>query len=123
MTISSPQRPRSIVVIAGVRASSIPVSQISPISALSSPACASRNGGRLAPPDSSSPSSTTLTEIGSLPVTARQARQASTKVITWPLSSEAPRARMQRLPSGRVSSTGSNGSLCHSSSGSTGWTS
>ena len=70
----------------------MPVSQISATSARSSSGLASRNGGRLAPPDSSSPSSRTVTGSGSRPVTAFQARQASTKVISWPLSSEAPRA-------------------------------
>ena len=36
-----------------------------------------------------------MTGTGSLPVTAFQARQASTKVMSWPLSSEAPRARIE----------------------------
>ena len=39
---------------------------------------------------------------GSSPVTAFQARQASTKVSTCPLSSQAPRALITLRPSGRV---------------------
>ena len=46
MTISSPQRPRKDVVIAGVSASHMLVSQISAWSARSSSRLASRNGGR-----------------------------------------------------------------------------
>jgi hypothetical protein len=99
------------------------VSQIRPISARNSSAFAFRNGGRLTPPDSSSPSIRMETGMGSAPVTAFQARQASTKVITWPLSSELPRARMARVPSGAVAMDGANGSCSHNSSGSTGWTS
>ncbi len=83
--------PRSMVVMDGVRASNMPVSQISAMSAASSSRWASRKGGRLSPPDSSSPSSSTVTRQGSVPVAAFQARQASTKVISWPLSSAAPR--------------------------------
>ena len=104
-------------------ASHMLVSQIRPMSARSSSAWALRNGGRLTPPDSSSPSSRIETGIGSLPATAFQARQASTKVISWPLSSEAPRPRIARVPSGRVSMNGSKGSWSQSSSGSTGCTS
>ena len=47
--------------------------------------------------------------IGSEPVSAFQARQASTKVITWPLSSAAPRALMALRPSGSVMRRGSKG--------------
>ena len=50
------------------------------------------------------------------------ARQASTKVMSWPLSSDAPRPRMT-LPAGVSSTAGSKGGLVHSSSGSTGCTS
>jgi hypothetical protein len=123
MMISSPQRPRSEVVMAGVSLSHMLVSQISATSARSSSAFASRNGGRLTPPDSSSPSSRIVTGIGSLPVTAFQARQASTKVMSWPLSSAAPRATMNFDPSARVSIDGAKGSCSQSSSGSTGCTS
>ena len=38
---------------------------------------------------------------GSLPVTALKARQASMKVMAWPLSSQAPRATMILRPSGQ----------------------
>ena len=112
-----------MVWIAGVRGSHMLVSQIRPMSARSSSALSLRNGGRFTPPDSSSPSIRIVSGIGSEPVTAFQARHASTKVMIWPLSSEAPRARMHLLPSARVSIDGSNGSCSHSSSGSTGWTS
>jgi hypothetical protein len=60
---------------------------------------------------------------GSVPVTALNARQASTKVITWPLSSQAPRATMILRPSGSVAIRGANGGVSHRSSGSTGCTS
>ena len=123
MTISSPQRPRRLVVIAGVSASHMLVSQISAMSAASSSLFAARNGGKLTPPDSSSPSSRTVTGSGSEPVTFFQARQASTKVISWPLSSAVPRPTSIFEPSGRVTILGSNGSLSQSSSGSTGCTS
>jgi hypothetical protein len=82
ITISSPQRPRRLVVIAGVLPAEMAVSQTSATSARSSLAFARRNGGRLTPPDSSSPSSRIATGIGKLPVTAFQARQASTKVLS-----------------------------------------
>ena len=61
--------------------------------------------------------------IGSSPVTAFQARQASTKVLTWPLSSQAPRALITLRPSGSVAILGSKGGVSHKSSGSTGCTS
>ena len=48
---------------------------------------ASRNGTKFFDPTSSSPSMTMVTSTGSEPVTDFQARQASTKVISWPLSS------------------------------------
>ena len=56
-------------------------------------------------------------------MTALKARSASTKVITWPLSSQAPRATMILRPSGVVAIRGSNGGVSHSDSGSTGCTS
>ena len=71
-------------------------------------------------PDSSSPSTISLMVTGgaSPPDAATAARTPSEWMSTCPLSSEAPR------PSSRPSrSTGSNGGLSHSSSGSTGWTS
>ncbi len=52
----------------------------------------SRNGIMLGLPISSSPSSSTVRLTGSLPVAPIQARHASTKVMSWPLSSAAPRA-------------------------------
>ncbi len=55
------------------------------------PRCPRGSGGRLALPDSSSPSRIIETLTGSLPATLIQARQASTKVMSWPLSSDAPR--------------------------------
>ena len=112
-----------MVWMAGVRASHMLVSQIRPMSACSSALFRCRKGGRLTPPDSSSPSSRMVTGIGRLPVTAFQARQASMKAITWPLSSDAPRPLMTRVPSARVANCGSKGSWSQSSSGSTGCTS
>lgn len=123
MTISSFSTPRSMVVTAGVSASHMSVSQTSTTSALSSAPVLSRKGGRLGLEISSSPSNSTEIWIGRLPVTAFQARHASTKVKSWPLSSDAPRATMWVSPSGCGTSLGSNGSECHRLSGSTGWTS
>ena len=71
-------------------------------------------------PDSSSPSMSSLMVTGgaAAELAASQARTPREWNSTCPLSSEAPR------PSSRPSrSAGSNGGLCHSSSGSTGWTS
>ena len=48
---------------------------------------------------------------GSAPVTALQARHASTKVMTWPLSSQAPRATMILRPPASVAMRGSNGGV------------
>jgi hypothetical protein len=112
-----------MVVIAGVSSSHMSVSQTSMMSAFSSGAAASRKAGRLGLPDSSSPSSRTETRIGNLPATAFQALQASRKVNSAPLSSDAPRATMCVSPSGCGTSTGSNGSEFHRLSGSTGCTS
>ena len=61
--------------------------------------------------------------MGSLPVTFFQARQASTKVISWPLSSAVPRPTRIFAPSGPAMIFGSKGSFSQSSIGSTGWTS
>ena len=73
----------------------------------------SRNGTKFFEPTSSSPSMTMVTSTGSEPVTDFQARQASTKVINWPLSSSAPRATMILRPSAWSVTTGSNGGRCH----------
>jgi hypothetical protein len=56
-------------------------------------------------------------------VTAANARHASTKVITWPLSSQAPRATMILRPSGSVAMRGANGGASQRLMGSTGCTS
>jgi hypothetical protein len=45
------------------------------------------------------------------------------KVMTWPLSSQAPRAEITLRPSGSVLIFGSKGGVCHRSKGSTGCTS
>ena len=68
-SISSPTMPRSIVVIDGVSGSNMSVSQTSATSALSSSFAEARNGGRLLPPDSSSPSKHKVMLTGSVPVT------------------------------------------------------
>ncbi len=93
-----------MVVIDGVSASHMPVSQTSARSARSASRLAATKAGRDGEPDSSSPSNSTVTSQGRPPV-SRKARQASTKVMSWPLSSEAPRATM-RPPS---CSSGLNG--------------
>ena len=111
-----------MVAIAGVSMSHMPVSETTQTSARSSSRCASRNGTRLGLPDSSSPSRNTLTLTGGVPWTSCQARSASSQVITWPLSSTAPRATI-RGPRSVVTSVGSNGGLSQSASGSTGCTS
>ena len=74
----------------------MPVSQTSAKSAFSSAALSRTKAGRLTEPDSSSPSTMMVTPIGRSPVSAIVARSASTKVMTWPLSSQAPRATMTR---------------------------
>ena len=48
---------------------------------------------------------------------------ASTKVISWPLSSSAPRATIALRPSGKVRTAGSNGGFSQRFNGSTGCTS
>ena len=60
---------------------------------------------------------------GSDPFEAFQARQASTKVISCPLSSEDPRPVMTLRPGEISLIAGSNGGSVHRLSGSTGWTS
>ena len=101
----------------------MPVSQTSAKSALSSSLIFSMNGTKFFDPISSSPSMIMVMSTGSDPVTDFQARQASTKVITCPLSSSAPRATMILRPSAWVVTAGSNGGRCQRLSGSTGWTS
>ena len=59
--------PRSLVVIAGVSTSHIPVSLISATSAASSALFARRNGSRLTDPTSSSPSISTVMRAGMPP--------------------------------------------------------
>ena len=72
----------------------MPVSQTSTRSAFSSLAFSARKAGSEGEPVSSSPSNSTLTLQGRPPV-SRKARQASRKVINWPLSSQAPRATIR----------------------------
>ena len=110
-----------MVVIAGVLASHIEVSQTSSRSALSDLAYLVRNAGSDGEPVSSSPSNSRLTLQGRPPF-SRKARQASTNVINWPLSSAAPRATM-RSPCSPASRRGEKGGVFQSSSGSGGWTS
>jgi len=102
-------------------ASHIAVSQTSARSAFSVLAFLARNAGREGEPVSSSPSISTLTLQGRPPL-RRKARQASIKVINWPLSSQAPRATI-RCPFGPSAKRGSKGGVVHSSMGSTGCTS
>ena len=83
-------------------ASHMLVSQTSARSCLSSAALSLTKPNRWFEPHSSSPSIIMVIGSGSAPVTALKARQASTKVITWPLSSQAPRATMILRPSGSV---------------------
>ena len=117
--ISSPNRPRSMVTIAGVLLSNNPVSQINTMSDVSSAAFSFIKGIKLGDPLSSSPSKKKVILQGNVPCTAFHARQASTKVINCPLSSDDPRPRITG-PLSVCSTAGSNGSRCHSSMGSTG---
>ena len=87
-----------MVEIAGVLRSHIEVSQTSAMSAFSSSAFSVRNGIMLGLADSSSPSKSTVRLTGSRPVSAIQARAASTKVISWPLSSSEPRPTIRFSP-------------------------
>ena len=91
MMTSSSTRPRSMQVISGVSRSHMLVSQTSIRSAFNSLAFSAMKAGREVEPDSSSPSNRMVTLQGRPPL-ARKARQASTKVMSWPLSSAAPRA-------------------------------
>jgi hypothetical protein len=100
----------------------MPVSQTSAIWARSSSAFAFRNGTSDGEPLSSSPSSRIVSRPGSRPVTAFQARTASMKVISWPLSSEAPRPKIAG-PRGPSAIAGSKGGRVQSATGSTGCTS
>ena len=122
MVNSSPKSPRSMVTMAGVLLSNSPVSQISARSERNSSAFSFMKGTRLGEPDSSSPSKKKVMRQGSVPFTSFHARQASTKVINWPLSSDDPRPRIT-LPFAVSSICGSNGLLSQRSSGSTGCTS
>ena len=101
----------------------MPVSQTMAKSAFSSAAFASRKGFSDGEPDSSSPSKSSVMVQGSEPLTAFQARQASTNSISCPLSSEEPRPVITLRPGSSSCTAGSKGSLVHSSSGSTGCTS
>ena len=80
--------------MAGVSASHMLVSQTSTTSAFSSSLLRGEERGREGEPHSSSPSNRIVTWHGRPPSSAMNARQASTKVISWPLSSAAPRATM-----------------------------
>ena len=97
----------------GVSRSHMPVSQTSAKSALSS-ACVGleerleAEGSRIPP----RPRTASMTLQGRSPCDAFQARQASTKVISWPLSSDAPRAGDHVCAVGlRRHERGSNGSV------------
>ncbi len=109
--------------MAGVSLSHMPVSQTRAMSAARSALLARTKSKRCFEPLSSSPSMSMVMPTGSEPVTAFQARQASTKVMTCPLSSQAPRATIRFDPSGPVAMRGSKGGVSQRSSGSTGWTS
>ena len=89
---------------AGVSMSHIPVSLMMAMSAAKAWRCSARNGSRLRLPTSSSPSISTVAGQGGPPATSCQARNASSHIITWPLSSTAPRAQM-RGPCGPSRST------------------
>ena len=95
MVTSSCTRPRSLVVMAGVFGSHMPVSQTKAASQVSSFLFALRNGTSEGEPDSSSPSIRKVALMGRLPVVLIQARAASTKVMNCPLSSAVPRPYMR----------------------------
>ena len=122
MVNSSPKSPLRRVTIPGVSSPNSPVSQIIATSAVNSFAFSRMKGTNEGEPDSSSPSKKRLILPGRVPWTAFQARQASMKVISWPLSSDAPRARITG-PRSPCSKVGSKGDRSHRSSGSTGCTS
>ena len=73
--------PRSIVTMDGVFFSTIPVSQINAISALSSSMWSFKYGTNEGDPLSSSPSKKTEILLGNLPVTSLYALHASINVI------------------------------------------
>ena len=114
--------PRSWLAMEGTPGETMDVSQMRARSAESSLAFSFMKGISEGEPLSSSPSKKKVMRQGSAPVTSRQARQASTKVISCPLSSEAPRPRIT-WPWSVFSICGSKGSVCHRFSGSTGCTS
>ena len=116
MVNSSPKSPRRRVTMPGVSSPNSPVSQIIATSAVNSSALSRMKGTNEGEPDSSSPSKNRLILPGREPWTAFQARQASIKVISWPLSSDAPRARITG-PRSPCSRTGSKGERSHRSSG------
>ena len=122
MIISSLSKPLNLVTIEGTLLSNKPVSHIRTMSEDISFLCFFINGTKFGDPLSSSPSKKKVTLKGSALFCLIQALQASTKVISWPLSSDDPRARMTG-PLGNCSIAGSNGSLAHNSNGSIGWTS
>jgi len=116
--ISAAARPRRPTVIAGTFPAKKPESATSATLAVSRAALAVSHGSRWTELDSSSPSKTKRRLTGSAPWVARIASAAKRAMQTFDLSSDAPRARMR--PSRTI---GSNGAACHSSRGSTGWTS
>ena len=108
--------PRRDVVISGV--SLVPHAGIADerdVGLAARPRWPATNSGRNLEPSSSAPSIRMVMSTGSEPVTAFQARQASTKVMTWPLSSQAPRALITLRPSGSVAMRGSKGGVSHRS--------
>ncbi len=123
MTISSCTMPRSLVVMAGVFSSHMLLSQTKAAAQDSSALFSLRKGMSEGEPDSSSPSMRKVALMGRLPVAEIQARAASTKVMSWPLSSAVPRPYRRSTPSLPVLRTGSKGGECQSSTGSTGCTS
>ena len=110
--------PRSPVVMEGSPGANMVVSLIITASQASRCWFCWRNLARFGEPTSSSPSMTKTTLAGRVPPSASSACTALTCRYTWPLSSTEPRAN--RLPS---RTSGSNGALFHSSSGSAGCTS
>ena len=122
MVTSSCTSPRSLVVMAGVLGSHMPVSQTKAASQASSFRLAFRKGTSEGEPDSSSPSIRNVALMGREPVVVIQARAASTKVMSWPLSSAVPRPYMRATPLSFLT-VGSKGGVFHSSSGSAGCTS
>ena len=112
--------PRMPVTVDGMSGASTPVSVMTTTSQSSRSRRSASRASKFGEPDSSSPSMRNLRFTAGVlrPVAARWARSPSRWNSSWPLSSDAPRARRMS-----PSIVGSNGSVCHSSSGSTGWTS